>query len=199
MLLPDFSLETALGVTRVAGVDEAGRGPLAGPVVAAAVVLDRAQVPIGLNDSKKLSPARRAFLFDALQKTAETSLGWASVEEIDRFNIRNATFLAMQRALNGLYPLPTHALIDGNAVPPDIPCAASAVVKGDARCLSIAAASIMAKVARDQAMDVLAKDFPDYGWDTNKGYPTTAHRAVLQHLGPTPHHRRSFAPVRNML
>ncbi len=195
---PNLDMETALG-PMVAGVDEAGRGPLAGPVSAAAVILHPDHIPSGLNDSKKLSAARRAILFDAIQVSATVSLAWASVEEIDRLNIRNAALLAMRRAVEGLKTPARHALIDGNAIPPDLPCGATAVVKGDAKCLSIAAASIIAKVARDRLMAELAKAHPGYGWEGNQGYPTAEHRAALLHLGVTPHHRRSFKPVHNIL
>jgi ribonuclease HII len=199
---PDFSHETALslrGMARVAGIDEAGRGPLAGPVTAAAVVLNPMGWPEGLNDSKALGPARRAEIFEALADCAEVGIGWASVEEIDALDIRKATFLAMVRALEALPGGADHALIDGNAVPPDLPCAATALIKGDARCLSIAAASIVAKVARDRMMAELDAAFPGYGWAQNAGYPTVSHKAALQDLGVTPHHRRSFAPVHKML
>lgn len=196
--LPDFSFETALG-GRVAGVDEAGRGPLAGPVSAAAVVLNPLDLPLGLNDSKKLSSARREALFDEIHARAEVSLAWASVEEIDAINIRAASLLAMRRAVEGLAHRPDAALIDGNAMPDNLPCRAETLVKGDARSLSIAAASIIAKVARDRVMTDLAKAFPGYGWEGNAGYPTAAHTAALQHLGVTPHHRRSFRPVHNIL
>lgn len=201
-LIPDFAHETALianGCSAVAGVDEVGRGPLAGPVTAAAVVLDPAQIPEGLNDSKALTKARRAALAEVLPMIADVSLGWASVEEIDALNIRNAALLAMRRAVEGLSRMPGHALIDGNACPPELPCAATTLVKGDARSLSIAAASIVAKVARDRVMEQLDKAHPGYGWASNAGYPTAEHRAALQHLGVTPHHRRSFAPVHKML
>jgi ribonuclease HII len=194
---PDFSYETHLG-GRVAGVDEVGRGPLAGPVTAAAVVLDPSAIPEGLNDSKKLTARRRTALLEALLEQAEVSLGWASVEEIDALNIRNATFLAMTRALAGLAPV-DHALVDGNALPPDLPCPATAIVKGDGKSLSIAAASIAAKVGRDAHMMALSRQFPGYGWEKNAGYPTADHRQALLDLGVTPHHRRSFKPVHNIL
>jgi len=196
--LPDFSREAALG-GRVAGVDEVGRGPLAGPVTAAAVVLDPTHLPPGLNDSKKLTAARRAALVEAIETHAEVSLGWASVEEIDAINIRNAALLAMRRAVEGLPSPPAHALIDGNAIPDGLPCAATAVIKGDALSLSISAASIIAKVARDAVMTRLAEEFPGYGWEKNAGYPTKLHLQGLQDLGVTPHHRRSFRPVHNIL
>ena len=201
-VLPDVSREEALmaqGVARVAGIDEVGRGPLAGPVMAAAVVLDLARCPEGLNDSKALGATRRTALAEVLAAEAEVGIGWASVEEIDALNIRQASFLAMARALAALPGGAEHALVDGNAVPPDLPCGATPVVKGDARCLSIAAASIVAKVARDRLMAQLDAEFPGYGWARNAGYPTAEHRAALQHLGVTPHHRRSFAPVYQML
>ncbi len=195
---PDFSAELRLGGV-VAGVDEVGRGPLAGPVTAAAVVLDPTHIPAGLNDSKALSAKRRDTLEAELRAMAEVSLGWASVEEIDEINIRNAALLAMTRAVDGLPRPPDHALIDGNAVPSNLPCPGTALIKGDARSLSIAAASIVAKVARDRLMVTLAQQFPGYGWEKNMGYPSPAHRAALQDLGVTPHHRRSFKPVHNIL
>ncbi len=184
---------------RVAGVDEVGRGPWAGPVTACAVVLDPARVPSGLNDSKKLTAARRDALADRILEVADVSLGWASVEEIDAMNIRQATFLAMTRALAGLAHAPTHALIDGNAIPPGLTCPATGVVKGDGRSVSIAAASIVAKVRRDALMKDLAVMHPGYGWETNMGYGTTKHAAGLHDLGVTQHHRRSFAPIHKIL
>ena len=198
MSLPSFAREHALG-GRVAGVDEVGRGPLAGPVVAAAVVLDPACLPEGLDDSKKLSPARREALSETVLRVADTGIGWASVDEIDRLNIRAASLLAMARAVGALTQRPDHALIDGNAVPEGLPCKAEALVRGDARSMSIAAASIVAKVARDREMADLARAHPGYGWERNMGYPTAAHREALLHLGVTPHHRRSFRPVHNIL
>lgn len=195
---PDFELERALGDI-VAGVDEVGRGPWAGPVTACAVVLDPARIPHGLNDSKKLSEARRDVLAVQILAAADVSLGWASVEEIDEINIRQATFLAMTRAMDGLKATPTHALIDGNAIPPGLTCPASCIVKGDGRSVSIAAASIVAKVRRDALMKELAVVHPGYGWETNMGYGTAKHTAGLHHLGVTPHHRRSFAPIRKIL
>jgi ribonuclease HII len=195
---PDFTHEAGLGA-RVAGVDEAGRGPLAGPVAAAAVVLDPGNLPPGLNDSKVLSAARRAALFDQIHACAEVSLAWASVEEIDRLNIRAASLLAMRRAVEGLGRLPEAALIDGNACPDGLPCRGVTLIKGDALSLSVAAASIIAKVARDRLMADLARAFPGYGWEVNAGYPTAAHRAALLDLGVTAHHRRSFRPVHHIL
>jgi ribonuclease HII len=183
----------------VAGVDEVGRGPLAGPVFAAAVILDPRNIPAGLADSKTLTVARRAALAATLLSCAEVSLAEATVDEIDTMNILRASHLAMVRALAGLPRHAGHALIDGNLIPRDMPCGAEAIVRGDARCLSIAAASIVAKVARDARMVDLAQQFPGYGWDRNAGYPTAEHRRALQNLGVTPHHRRSFAPVHNIL
>ena len=199
---PTLTLETVLIQQvngPVCGVDEAGRGPLAGPVAAAAVVLNPHDLPEGLNDSKVLSAARRERLFDAIQARAEVSLAWASVEEIDRLNIREASLLAMRRAVEGLAIPPDAALIDGNACPQGLPCRGVTLVKGDALSLSVAAASIIAKVARDRVMAELAQAFPGYGWEVNQGYPTAAHRAALLDLGVTPHHRRSFRPVHNIL
>ncbi len=195
---PDHTLEAELGGI-VAGVDEVGRGPWAGPVTACAVVLDAARIPDGLNDSKKLTEARRDVLAVEIEAVADVSLGWASVEEIDTLNIRQATFLAMRRALDGLATAPTHALIDGNAVPPGLVCPATCVVKGDGRSVSIAAASIVAKVRRDTLMKELALMHPGYGWETNMGYGTAKHTAGLHDLGVTQHHRRSFAPIHKIL
>jgi ribonuclease HII len=180
-------------------VDEVGRGPLAGPVVAAAVVLDPAHLPAGLNDSKKLTLARREALFAQIMDSAEVSIAQASVAEIDTHNILRASHMAMVRAIAGLASPPDHALIDGNMVPRDLTLSAEPIVKGDARSLSIAAASIIAKVWRDRHMVDLAQQFPGYGWDRNAGYPTAAHQSALATLGVTPHHRRSFKPVHNIL
>lgn len=199
---PDFSFETAAlaaGATRVAGVDEVGRGPLSGPVVAAAVRLDPARLPEGLNDSKKLSAARREALFAILMQSAEVAIGAASVAEIDSLNILRASHLAMLRAIAGLSPPPDHLLIDGNALPRDLTIRAETIVRGDARALSVAAASIVAKVWRDRIMVDLAQQHPGYGWERNAGYPTQEHLAAVRNLGVTPHHRRSFKPVHNIL
>ncbi len=199
---PDFSFEAVAmsrGAALVAGVDEVGRGPLCGPVIAAAVRLDPAHIPNGLNDSKKLSPLRRATLFDILIATAEVAVGAASVEEIDDLNILRASHLAMLRAVAGLRQMPDHLLIDGNALPRDLSISAETIVKGDSLSLSIAAASIVAKVWRDRIMVDLAQQHPGYGWERNAGYPTKDHLAALRNLGVTPHHRRSFKPVHNIL
>lgn len=196
--MPDFSMEYAAG-GRVAGVDEAGRGPLAGPVVAAAVVFP-AGVPQALaamlDDSKKLSPARREAAYAALlaYPGAEIGIGAASVAEIARLNILGASLLAMRRAVLRLPVAPSMALIDGNH-PPVLACPTSCVVGGDGKSLSIAAASIVAKVIRDRAMFRLSLRYPAYGWAANAGYPTAAHRAVLTRQGPSPHHRPGFGPV----
>ncbi|NBE07212.1 ribonuclease HII [Paragemmobacter ruber] len=199
---PDFTFETAAqarGLSVVVGVDEVGRGPLAGPVTAAAVRLDPARIPEGLADSKALTPARRDALFTAIMDSAEVSIAHATVEEIDSLNILRASHLAMERAVSGLVTFPDHALIDGNMIPKGLRCSAEAVVKGDARCLSIAAASIVAKVTRDRIMVDLAQQYPGYGWNVNAGYPTPAHLQALLDFGITPHHRRSFRPVHNIL
>ena len=199
---PDFTFESAAlarGLSVVVGVDEVGRGPLAGPVTAAAVRLDPARIPGGLNDSKALTPARRETLFAAIMEMAEVSVAHASVEEIDSLNILRASHLAMARAVTGLVTNVDHALIDGNMIPRALSCSAEAVVKGDARCLSIAAASIIAKVTRDRIMVDLAQQHPGYGWEVNAGYPTPAHLRALLDFGITPHHRRSFKPVHNIL
>jgi ribonuclease HII len=199
---PDFQHEAAArarGATRIAGVDEAGRGPLAGPVVAAAVVLNAGRIPPGLDDSKKLTAARREALFAALMARAKVGIGQASVDEIDRLNILRASHLAMLRAVAALPEAPDHLLIDGNLLPQGVPCGATAIVRGDALCLSIAAASVIAKVTRDRIMVDLAQQYPGYGWDRNAGYPTATHRAALLRLGVTPAHRRSFRPVHKIL
>lgn len=199
---PDFTLETAAasrGATRIAGVDEVGRGPLAGPVTAAAVVLDPHAIPDGLNDSKKLSEKRRAILAAEIHATADVCVAHATVAEIDDINILRASHLAMCRAVHGLKTAPDHVLIDGNLIPRELRLSAQPVIKGDAKSLSIAAASIVAKVARDLIMRDLAQHYPGYGWETNAGYPSKSHKAALLDLGVTPHHRRSFKPVHNIL
>jgi ribonuclease HII len=195
--MPNLDMELAAG-GRVAGVDEAGRGPLAGPVVAAAVVL-RADIPSELaamlDDSKKLTAAQRLAAFLALRaSSAEIGIGAASVAEILRFNILHASMLAMHRAVGRLRMAPDLALVDGN-YPPKLGCAVRCVVGGDGLCLSIAAASIVAKVVRDRAMTRLAPRFPEYGWHANAGYATALHREALRRLGPTRHHREAFGTV----
>jgi len=202
--MPDYLLELAAG-GRVAGVDEAGRGPLAGPVVAAAVVFHGAPpaaLAALLDDSKKLDAPRREAAFAALRAAMaegvlDGAVGAASAAEIGRLNILRATHLAMARAIGRLRAVPDLALVDGNQ-PPRLPCPVRCVVKGDSLSLSIAAASILAKVTRDRAMARLDGRWPGYGFARHAGYPTAAHRAALAKLGPTPHHRRGFAPVDQM-
>jgi ribonuclease HII len=199
---PDFSFEQtamAQGYLRIAGVDEVGRGPLAGPVTAAAVVLDPDRIPEGLNDSKKLSQKARQRLYDEIIQVADVSIAHASVQEIDRLNILRASHLAMTRALDGLKVPADYALIDGNMVPRDLVLPAQTIIKGDARSQSISAASITAKICRDYVMLSLAQQHPGYGWETNMGYGSKKHMEALQNLGVTPHHRRSFKPVHKML
>ena len=202
MSKPDFLFELAAranGARVIVGVDEAGRGPLAGPVTAAAVRLHPDRIPPGLNDSKQMTAARRNQLFALILAAADVGIGHASVEEIDQINILRASHLAMCRAIAALPAVPDHVLIDGNMIPQGLACRAEAIVGGDARCLSIAAASIIAKVTRDRIMVDLAQQHPGYGWDRNAGYPTREHVAALQNLGVTAAHRRSFKPVHNIL
>lgn len=200
--IPDFSYETAAhqrGFLHVAGVDEVGRGPLCGPVTAAAVILDPARIPDGLRDSKALSERARLRIADEIRATAIVSVAHASVEEIDEINILHASMLAMRRAIEGLSTAPGFVLVDGNRIPKDLLCPAEPVVKGDAKVFSIAAASIIAKIERDAIMVDLAQQFPGYGWEQNAGYPTKLHLDALQSLGVTAAHRRSFKPVHNIL
>jgi len=199
LIFPDLSLERRHS-GYVAGADEAGRAPLAGPVVAAAVILHPERIPDGINDSKKLSAAKRERLYDEIQSAAISfAIAEASVAEIDDLNILHASMLAMQRAISALQPAASFALIDGNRLPKLLPCSAEAIVKGDAKSLSIAAASILAKVHRDRMMMALAEEFPGYGWERNAGYPVKQHLLGLDTHGVTPHHRRSFRPVREAL
>lgn len=194
---PSFEIEQSLpGV--IAGIDEAGRGPWAGPVVAAAVILDPDNVPEGLNDSKKLSEKRREEIAIAIREQAIVGVGIASVEEIDEVNILQATFLAMARAEDNLSRKPDACIVDGSQKP-KLRALTQMVVKGDAKSLSIAAASIIAKTTRDQIMRELAIEHPHYSWEKNKGYGAPAHRAGLDNHGVTQHHRKSFAPIHNML
>ena len=184
---------------RVAGVDEAGRGPLAGPVIAAAVILDPANPIEGLDDSKRLSEKKREALFAEIQnKALAWATGRAEVEEIDRINILQATMQAMQRAVEALCPVAEHALIDGNRCP-QLDCPAKAVIKGDSRVAAISAASIIAKVTRDREMVVLDEIYPGYGLARHKGYPSKAHIEAMESLGVLPIHRRSYAPVRKLV
>jgi ribonuclease HII len=202
LTIPDFRFEEAAlarGALRVAGLDEVGRGPLAGPVMAAAVRLDPGRIPPGLRDSKALTARARERLAAELHEVAEVAVAEASVEEIDALNILRASHLAMERAAALLPSGADFLLIDGNQIPRGLVGRSQAIVRGDAACLSIAAASIVAKVARDRVMVDLAQQFPGYGWEHNAGYPTAAHRAALKILGVTPVHRRSFKPVHNIL
>ena len=194
---PDDSFERGLGFpyTRIAGVDEVGRGPLAGPVVAAAVVLDPAHVPEGLNDSKKLTEKVRERLFDEICARHAVAVALGSVGRIDATDIRAATLDAMRRAVSGLALTPDHVLVDGIDVPAGLPCPGTAVTGGDGRSISIAAASIVAKVLRDRLMGLAGAEHPGYGCDKHKGYGVPAHMAALGKLGPSPLHRTSFAPV----
>jgi ribonuclease HII len=182
----------------IAGVDEAGRGPLAGPVFAAAVILDRKRIPKGLDDSKQMTPEAREEAFARIMECAVVGVGEASVDEIDLVNIRQATHLAMARAVRALSLQPAFALVDGNDAPA-LPCPCDTIVDGDARSVSIAAASIVAKVSRDRVMMALHSEHPGYGWFTNKGYGTEEHLDALNRFGVTRHHRRSFAPVYQIL
>jgi ribonuclease HII len=211
--MPSFRFELrceAQGGARVAGIDEAGRGPLAGPVVAAVAVIDRGAAKRKLlkliDDSKKLALEDREAAYQAMVASGivQFAVAEASVEEIDRINILQATFLAMRRALQALAALPDIVLpdvvlIDGNQVPPRLGCKAETIVGGDAHSYSIAAASIFAKVTRDRYMARLAETFPGYGWETNRGYGSAGHLAALKQLGPTPHHRMSFAPLNRLI
>ncbi|XYH00973.1 ribonuclease HII [Marinomonas sp. PE14-40] len=183
-----------------AGSDEAGRGPLAGDVVAAAVILDPNNPILGLADSKKLSEKKRVALFDEVkEKALAFCIARASVAEIDEINILHASMLAMQRAISGLPIAPEHALIDGNRLPKDLPCTAEAVIKGDDRVEAISAASILAKVERDNEISALAERYPGYGLEKHKGYPTAQHLEALEVLGVTPIHRQSFGPVKRII
>lgn len=194
---PDLSFEL-LESGRVVGIDEVGRGPFAGPVVAAAVVLDQNNIPDGIQDSKKLSKAKREELYGAIYAAAVVGIGEASVQEIDTHNILGASLLAMHRAMEALPFRPDVALVDGNR-DPKLGIPTQLIVKGDGRSLSIAAASIVAKVTRDRKMCALAETYPHYGWEKNAGYGTAEHRKGLRDFGITPQHRRSFAPIRALI
>jgi len=206
--MPSFRFELRCeteGAAKVAGIDEVGRGPLAGPVVAAVALIDRSVAKRKLlrliDDSKKLVREDREEAYEAMVSSGAVlfAVGEASVEEIDTINILQATFLAMRRALLAFSDQPDIVLVDGNRVPPKLGCRAETIVGGDARSYSIAAASIIAKVTRDRYMHALATSFPGYGWETNVGYKTPQHLAALSRLGPTPHHRRSFSPLNRLL
>ena len=198
--MPDFTFERAHrrhGL--VAGVDEAGRGPLAGPVVAAAVILNPRRIPKGLDDSKVLTAEKREALCAEIRACAQIGIGAAGVADIARLNILHASMLAMARAVRALGVMPATLLIDGDRSPPDLDCRLVPVVGGDGHCLSIAAASIVAKVTRDKIMRALGQRWPGYGFELHMGYATAFHRDALARLGPTPHHRAGFAGVHNML
>ena len=188
------AIELELNGGPIAGVDEAGRGPLAGPVVAAAVVLDPAFIPDGIADSKALDAKSRQSVYQAIVATAQVGIGVAGVDRIDSDNILNASLWAMAQAVARLDCRPRLVLVDGNKVP-NVECSTRAIVQGDAKCLSIAAASIVTKVVRDAMMAELARDYPHYGFDRHKGYGTREHHEAIARHGVTPHHRRSFRPV----
>ena len=194
---PNWNYETQYSGI-IAGVDEAGRGPLAGPVVAAAVILKAKHIPCGLNDSKKLSEKRRDSLYLEIIANAHYGIGIAEPEEIDRINVLAATMIAMQRAVQHLPRCPNAILVDGNRAP-DFGISVQTIVKGDAKSLSIAAASIIAKVTRDRLMQQAERRFPGYGLAQHKGYPTKLHREALIKIGASPIHRRSYAPVKAVL
>lgn len=204
--MPDFSLEDALS-DPVCGIDEAGRGPLAGPVVAACVYAPPenrgAAFWSRVNDSKALTRSARETLFDTISESCVVGIAGTDVADIDSLNILQATFLAMRRAFatvqDKMDKLPAHALVDGNGAPPGLPCNVLPVIKGDTRSLSIAAASILAKVTRDRIMDDLSQAHPNYGWASNAGYPTADHIKAINAHGITEHHRRSFGPVKAYL
>ena len=197
----NFSIENSLrpnGNEVIMGVDEVGRGPWAGPVTACAVILDPDNIPVGLNDSKKLTAKRRFVLFEKIMNSSIVSYVHVDVDEIDEINILQATFRAMERSISKL-PVPDHILIDGNKLPPNLPSPATAIIKGDSKSASIAAASIVAKVIRDKLMVDLSIKYPGYGWEKNAGYGTKIHQLGLLNNGVAPHHRRSFKPIHNML
>ena len=197
-MIPNFALEQAASISPVCGVDEAGRGPWAGPVVASAVIFTTYEMPSGLNDSKKLTASMREMLYEVIITTCHVGIGQASVEEIDTLNIWRATELAMQRAVAALPLAPLYALIDGNRLPA-LAIPATAIIKGDSKCASIAAASVIAKVTRDRIMSAYAAQYPHYGFDANAGYGTAKHQQAIAEHGILPIHRKSFAPIRAAL
>ena len=199
ILNADFSIENEVGANFIAGVDEAGRGPLCGPVVAAAVIFPNRdiEIPVVIRDSKKMSAHQRAVAYDWITKNTIWATGQCSPAEIDELNILWASMRAMERAVAGLGQPPELCLIDGNRVPKNL--RGRAVIKGDAKSLSIAAASIIAKETRDKIMHELAQKFPEYGWDRNAGYPTAEHLSAIEKYGVTEHHRRTFGPVKKCL
>ena len=202
MSLPDFDAETRLitkGYKAIAGVDEVGRGCIAGPVTAAAVILNPQKIPSGLNDSKKLNLKNREKIFQSIQDTCAFCVAHSSVEEIDQINILQASLLSMKRAILGLRIKPDFVLIDGNKNPEGLESNFETIIKGDSKSLSIAAASIVAKITRDRIMSRLDKEFPGYNWSQNAGYPTKMHKSAILDIGITPYHRRSFKPIYNIL
>ena len=199
MAKPTLKIERTHEGRIIAGVDEVGRGPWAGPVVAAAVILHGKKFPAGINDSKKVPLPKRVELFEKISLCCHVGVGVASVEEIDRLNILEASMLAMCRAVESLGITPHIALVDGNRAPKQMACPVQTIVGGDAVSITIAAASIIAKVTRDNMMAELARQHPHYGWERNAGYGTAAHQAGLASHGVTPHHRQSFAPIRALL
>lgn len=199
---PDFAAEEHLiaqGYKQICGVDEVGRGPLAGPVVAVAVVLNPNSIPDGLNDSKKLTEKKRENLFDELVGNCQWAMASVSAVTLDQINIREASLLAMKRAINGLEIIVDHALIDGNAIPKGLSCGATDLVKGDSRSVSIAAASIIAKVMRDRMMVRASEYYPHYQFEKHKGYGTKVHMDALIAHGPCALHRKSFAPIAKLI
>ena len=202
MSLPNFDVETRLirkGYKAIAGVDEVGRGCIAGPVTAAAVILNPQKIPTGLNDSKKLNLKNREKIFQSIQDTCTFCVAHSSVEEIAQINILQASLLSMKRAIFGLRIKPDFVLIDGNKNQEGLESNFETIIKGDSKSLSIAAASIVAKLTRDRIMSRLDKDFPGYTWSQNAGYPTKMHKSAILDIGITPYHRRSFKPVYNIL
>ena len=198
--MPNNLIERGLGWPQklIAGIDEAGRGPWAGPVVSAAVILNEKNIPDGLNDSKKLSEKKRLSLYSSIYNFHSVGVGISSIEEIDTMNVLQATFLSMSRAVNDLNPQPEHVLVDGN-LDPGLDFKTDCIVKGDSASLSIAAASIIAKVTRDNLMIELDGEYPYYCWKKNKGYGTSEHRKALEMYGPCKYHRKSFSPINKML
>ena len=198
--MPDNLIERALGwpLKLIAGIDEAGRGPWAGPVVSAVVVLNEKNIPDGLNDSKKISEKKRLSLYSSIYNLHSVGVGISSIEEIDRMNVLQATFLSMSRAITDLNFRPDHVLVDGN-LDPGLNVKTKCIIKGDSISISIAAASVVAKVTRDNLMLKLDKEFPNYNWKKNKGYGTAEHRNALELYGPCKYHRKSFSPINKML
>jgi ribonuclease HII len=198
--VPDNLNERDIGWPKklIAGIDEAGRGPWAGPVVSAAVILNEKNIPDGLNDSKKLSEKKRLSLYSSIYNFHSVGVGISSIEEIDSMNVLQATFLSMKRAVEDLNPQPEYILVDGN-LDPGLNFKTKCIIKGDSISISIAAASVIAKVTRDNLMLKLDKEFPNYNWKKNKGYGTAEHRNALELHGPCKYHRKSFSPINKML